>query len=254
MKKLIILLLTLFSINTSAQTNNVVLIEVFTETGCGACAQNDSAFQSIVKENEGKVAVIAFHCYYSLDRFYQYNKACDQRYVYYGLKGYPSATVNGAKAGGTSEHLAYVTTPVIDKIYSKPKQFDISISTKGNMQGDKHTTEINVNTKSLNDFSEKDLRLFVAVTESNIDYEKRFKEKAVNEVKIFNNIFRTFLTDSLGKPMKNIHVNKENMEKFVLKSEDTGINYEEVRIVAFIQDINSKEILGAAVSRKNPFK
>src|SRR5882672_7200512 len=49
MKKIVFacLISLLFSLYIKAQTLSPVLVEVFTETGCGACAENDSAFQAL---------------------------------------------------------------------------------------------------------------------------------------------------------------------------------------------------------------
>src|SRR6187549_2264384 len=82
-------------IYSAAQNKNVVLIEEFTETGCGACSQYDSSFQALIKANEDKVALLNYHCFYQLDTFYTYYKACDQRYSVYKLSGYPSGAANG---------------------------------------------------------------------------------------------------------------------------------------------------------------
>ena len=57
-----------------AQSQSVVLVEHFTETGCGACMQNDSAFNAVINANPEKVIVISYHCFYANDPFYKYNK------------------------------------------------------------------------------------------------------------------------------------------------------------------------------------
>ena len=84
---LLFLVPTLFAF---AQSNNVVLIEDFTETGCGACSEYDSSFSVLMNKNADKVAVINYHCLYSEDAFNKYSKTGDQRYAFYGIKdGFP---------------------------------------------------------------------------------------------------------------------------------------------------------------------
>ena len=95
-------------IYSSAQSGNMVLVEEFTETGCGACAEYDSSFQVFTNANADKIALINYHCFYALDTFYTYYKACDKRYNYYGASGYPSAMANGKEPGKGSSHLSYV--------------------------------------------------------------------------------------------------------------------------------------------------
>ena len=145
----------LFSLPTLfafAQTNNVVLIEEFTETGCGACSQYDSSYQVLTNANADKVAVLNYHCFYSEDPFTKYTKAGDQRYAFYQIKdGFPSAMVNGKKPGITSAHLLYVNAPLINRTYNQPAQFKIEVKSVSTGKGTAHIAAIEVNATSLKD-------------------------------------------------------------------------------------------------------
>ncbi len=236
-----------------AQSGNRVLIEEFTETGCGACAQYDSAFQALTNANADKVAVLNYHCYYSLDTFYTYNKACDTRYAQYDLTGFPSAAVNGKKPSPSSGHLSYVNQPLIDKLYNTPALFQIEITSKAQNKGDSHSAKLVVTATALKDYPGNDLRLMVVATENNINHFERYHTKAVNGINEFNHIVRAFIPDKEGTPIGEQINGKVNTVKLTFNNDDREINYKEVRIVAFVQDAKTHEILGCAVTGDHPF-
>jgi hypothetical protein len=239
---------------TFAQSGNRVLIEEFTETGCGACAQYDSAFQALTNANSEKVAVLNYHCYYALDTFYTYNKACDTRYAQYNLEGFPSAAVNGKKPSPTVGHLSYVTQSLIDKLYDTPPQFKIEIAAKADNKGDNHKTKLTVTATALKDYPGNDLRLMVVATENNINHFERYHNKAVNGINEFNHIVRAFIPDKEGSEIGEQKAGKVNTVKLSFRNDDKEMNYKEVRIVAFIQDSKTHEILGSTVTSEHPFK
>ena len=252
----IIILISLFIINnlySSAQNGSVVLIEEFTETGCGACSQYDSAFQALTDLNADKVAVINFHCYYALDTFYMYNMSCDRRYSDYKLSGYPSATANGMKGIPSSGHLAYINQSLIDRLYNQPPKYKIDLTSSKGKDGN-HSIKINVNATALKDVEGEDIRLFVVVTENNIDHEKRYNKKATNGINEFNHIMRAFLPNVEGTKIGKQKNGKVNMVEVKYTNDDKEINYKEVQLVAFVQDMNTLEVLGAMATKEHPFK
>ncbi|HXH19230.1 MAG TPA: Omp28-related outer membrane protein [Chitinophagales bacterium] len=238
----------------AAQTGRVVLIEEFAETGCSACAQYDSAFQAITDAHADKVAVINFHCHYKSDPFYTFNKACDKRYAYYGLSGFPCAMMNGRNPAPASSHISFVTPARINALYSQEPQFEFDIQSKTTGSGNTRTARIEVAATSLKDNPSKDLALFIVVTENNIIYEERYGSKSVNGINRFNHIMRAMLPDEEGTPIGAQTKGKMNNVEVTFANDEKEINYTEVRIVAFVQDKTTKEVLGAAVTKEHPFK
>ncbi len=256
MKKILLpaLFLLFQFINSFAQTGNVVLIEEFTETGCGACSEYDSSFQALTNANSEKVAVINYHCFYSLDTFYTYYKACDKRFGYYNLSGYPSAMANGMQPEKNSSHLSYVNESLINTLYNKAPKFKFDIACTSTGKGKSHCTSIKVKATALKNNPGKDLRLFIAITENNIDHEKRYKKKSVNGVNEFNHILRGLLPGPDGTLIGSQKVGKVNKIKATFINDDKEINYKEIRVVVYIQDQATKEVFGAAVTKEHPFK
>ncbi len=231
-----------------AQTGNVVLIEVFSETGCGACAEYDSSFKALTDTNAAKVAVISYHCFYSQDPFLTYNRTGDQRYAYYKIKdGFPSAMVNGKKASETSAHLYFVKAPVIQTMYEQPAQFNLDVKCIRSEKNSLKKAELKLKVTALKDNPSKDLRLFVVVTENNIDYKERYHSTTSNGLNTFNHIMRAMLPDTNGIVMSSQTVGKVNKSTISYTNDDKEINFKEVQFIVFVQDIVSKEVLGATV-------
>ena len=114
--------------------------------------------------------------------------------------------------------------------------------------------KIKVTATALIDYPGNDLRLLVAVTENNINHEERYHKKSVNGVNEFNHIIRAFLPDIEGSPIGEQKKGKSNTVKVAFTNDEKEMNYKEVRIVAFIQDSKTHEVLGTAVSKEHPFK
>jgi hypothetical protein len=257
MKKInLLMLMMLFSAINYAQENNLVLIEEFTETGCGACAQYDSSFQAFTRTNADKVAVINYHCFYSDDPFFQYNKACNERQTFYHLReGFPAAIVNGKRPGRTSEHLHYaMDADLIDKWYHQPPNFRFDITSKRSAKNHAHTAELRIKITALKDSLPSTLKMFVAVTENNINYKERFHAPSPNGINDFNHIFRKMLPGNEGIEMDQQVNGKVNSAKIIYTNDDATIDFRFVQFVVYVQDMNTKEVLGTIIVNENPFK
>jgi hypothetical protein len=246
-------ILLLLSLTSFAQSSNVVLVEEFSETGCGACAQYDSAFAALMNSSADKVAVISYHCFYTHDPFFQYNKTGDQRYAFYQIKdGFPSAMVNGKKAGATA-HLYFVKGPLIDSVYMQPAQFRIDAQCIRQKKNNINSAELKLKVISLKNNPSPDLRLFVAVTENNIDYKERYQSTSPNGITHFNHIMRSLLPDTNGILINGNSTGKVNKIKISYSNDDKEINFKEVQFVVFIQDMISKEVLGTSVVKESTY-
>ncbi len=245
-----------FNSFSQSQIQNVVLIEEFSETGCGACFQYDSAFTALTSANASKVAVINYHCYYQLDTFYTYNRSCDTRYSFYKITdGYPTAMVNGKKVGTSkSAHLARVNQQAIDNTYKVPSKFKLDISSEAADKNNPHNIFIKVKATSLVDYPTKDLKVFVVVTEDNINYLERYKTKAANGIENFSHIIRAMLPDTGATSIGAQKSGKVNNIKVSYVNDDKAVDYKQVRIIAFVQDMNTREVLGTTVTTEHPFK
>ena len=254
MKKIFLIGIVFIVYSICAVAQNVVLVEQFTETGCGACSQYDSAFNAITNRNADKVAVINYHCFYVLDTFNLFNKGGSDRNNFYSFnQGFPSAAVNGKMPRPNYAHVAYVNEQVITDQFNRPPQFNFEIVCTPAAKGSVHQATINIKATALKYIPVKDLRLFVAVTENNINYEQRYHTKSVNGINEFQHIFRAMLPDMNGTLIGSQSNGQKNKVKLTFTNDDREMNYKEVRLVVFVQDYETKEVLGSAVMKDNPF-
>ena len=94
--------------------------------------------------------------------------------------------------------------------------------------------------------------MFVVITENNINYEQRYHSKSTNGLNEFNHIMRAMLPDT-GNVIGAQTEGQVNKLKVNFTNDDKEINFKEVRIVVFIQDYDTREILGTAVTKEHPF-
>lgn len=96
-------LLLLAPMTVLGQTHrNMVLIEEFTNTGCGPCANYAPTLDSVVTDRLGEVIAIKFHGYYPdrRDPFYLDQQETQlARSEYYSVSGYPTTVINGEVVG-----------------------------------------------------------------------------------------------------------------------------------------------------------
>jgi hypothetical protein len=249
------ILLILFSIlvnNLFAQERNVVLIESFSETGCGFCAKEDSAYNALMRSKYDKVAVINYHCFYKLDTFYQYNKASDHRYLYYKLKGVPAGLINGLYPVKFSSYITFIKSELIDSLYSKPPQINFQVSYSPFSKNNSNGTKIKIKGTALKDIPLDSLSLFVVVTESNINHIERYKKKSVYGINEFDHIMREMLTGKEGKLIGKLEKGKTFSTSLTYTNNDATINFKETQVIVFLQDLTSGEVFGTTVS-KHPY-
>lgn len=131
--KLTLSLLFALSLSTAeAQTRNrqIVLIEEFTNSGCGPCANYSPTLDSVTSYRLGEVISIKYHGNYpdKSDPFYLDQKTdLDKRIAYYNITAYPTNVINGITAG--SGMAAATLNGIIDKMLTMERNYDILLQT-----------------------------------------------------------------------------------------------------------------------------
>jgi hypothetical protein len=161
--------------------------------------------------------------------------------------------MNGKQPVPASSHLSYVNSARINALYNQPPLFNIVVKCKPVPEGG-NSIKINVNVTPLEDIPNENLRVHVVITENNIDYEKRYGKKSVNGVNEFNHIMRAMLPDAQGIPIAPQKKGIKTTTSVDYTNDDKEINFKEVRIVVFVQDETTKEVLGAVVTKEAPIQ
>jgi hypothetical protein len=117
-----------------AQTTRLVLIEEATNASCPPCASQNPAFDALLNANRDKLTAIKYHWYYpGYDPMHNHNVSENNaRVAYYGINGVPTATIDGDIPNGPT--FSYpggphgYTQALIDQYAAIPSPLEIYLS------------------------------------------------------------------------------------------------------------------------------
>ncbi len=248
MKK-ITLLLFAFALYGSAvfsQSQRLVLAEEFTNASCDPCADQNPAFDALLSQNTDKITSIKYHMSWpGTDPMYTANTVDNNaRRAVYGISGVPHVHMDGNWWNGAP---ANVTQSKIDQAYAIPSPFEIQVHYElaDNDQKINVTTLVNVT----GDVSGSNLRLFVVVIEKHIHFTS---PPGYNGEKDFYNVMKKILPDKNGLDLKPSY----SAGEYFIVSDSWDLanvyNNDELSVVAFIQDMGTKEVFQAANGSTDP--
>ena len=211
-----------------------VVMEIFTGTWCGFCPGAAMGAEDML-DNGHDVAIIKFHVGDSYA-----NAHSNARANYYNPQGYPTTWFDGtlSHAGGNPNNSIY---PTFLNLYNQridvPSPFTLEMEVE-HTDGDDY--DLTVWVTHVSDFSAADLRLHVAVTETDIPH-NWFNQNYVKDV------MRTMVPDQNGTSLD--FNGKETQEIELSFSLQSAWVAENMSVVAFVQDHTSKEIFQGEVIR-----
>lgn len=239
MKKICALLLLFVSVHLSAQ-RPLVLIEEFTNTGCNPCASWSPLLDQVIEERLGDCIAIKYHSGYpdSNDEFYNYDKTSQQaRIDFYGVTGVPTTFVNGMEIGErTTEMMHYA----IDYFLGQPSIHSLSVS---KLLNGHHLTVQTSLTPHTDIANVADLRLFVAVIEEHIVADKPYPNGEIH----LNYTLRKMLTGGSGMQLAEDGIVANQTYTYDTEWDiDFAADLGQLGVVAFVQDMNTKEVVCTA--------
>jgi len=182
----------------------------------------------LVETYPDRLAVIRYHPY-SADPFYQFNPSENSvRKNYYGQPAYPYLFVDGADAGGI--HQAWGMYILARMGIESNLEIEIS----GHYNEDTRETNLQLAVTATGDVTQPNLRLHVALTESELDYGGH----------THNQVMRDMIPDAQGESFsisngQTLHFNRS----FTVDGELEDDNCE---IVVFVQSYFTREVLQSA--------
>jgi PKD repeat protein len=239
MKKTVLLLVAIMAsviIYAQAVQRNKVILEVATATWCTYCPAAAIAADSLV--NAGKqVAVIEYH---NTDAFS--NAYGDARNNYNGVTGYPTANfdgptnvIGGYACPGLGLYPTYLNNYNTCYAVQSPLTIDISGTNSGN------TYNLVISVYKLATITGSDLRLQLALTESNIATAPWPSAGCMHQV---NYVERLMAPDANGT---SFNFSSGNMQIINLSfTKDASWVTSNCEVVAFVQDYSSKTIYNGA--------
>lgn len=191
----------------------------------------------------GYISHIAYQMHWPGVEDINFNDACEDRMMTYGVIGIPDSKINGVDWSGYTYH---ITDSLLETYDSDMSHLDINLTYTAGW----NTIDAQLIVNSDMDFTDS-VYLFLAVVEDSVYH----TEGTTGQVNYYT-VFRKFMhDDSDGMFLPNmsgpitINVNSMfNLAPAVPYSENINEDLNNVTLVAFIQDVNSDEVLQSAVT------
>ncbi len=209
-------------------THDIVVVEIGTATWCSACPYAAEAADSIVK-NGYNLAVIEYHT----DDDYSSTETDNRVLDYYSMFGFPTAFFDGVDeqvGAGPYFYSNYFTHYYFRSI--EKTGVSLSLTSEQTKEG----YDIKVHVSKLAPAFNKNAVVHLIVTESHIPENWQDEDE-------LNFVCRLMLPDENGTSV-NLALNDEITLDYLIET-DPVWNYDELEVVAFIQDNDSHEILNA---------
>ena len=223
---------------SDAAQKRVVLIEEFTNTGCGPCATWSPMLDRAIDYRLGDCIAIKYHVNFpeNRDPYYLYS-ADDMRYKmnYYNATSVPMTVINGTPM---SERSFGAVSSAVTWCQAQPTDFTLSVERS---LAD-HVMGVRAHVVPLSKTSNPNLRLNVAVVEMHTAVDTPFPNGETE----LNFTLLKLLTGGAGQPLD---AELEAMKAVDYEGEwavDFGSDESQLAVVAFVQDAATREVLAAA--------
>ena len=160
-------LLMLFSLKANAQNERMLLLESFTNTGCGPCAAYNPAMDALIAANPDKVAAIKYHVNWpsAADPMYLHNTAENgARTSYYGVNSVPHVVIDGNRY---SSNPAQLNQNILNQLQTLESPMEMRLSYEVNEAENTITVHVMGRTSTA---VEGNFKLYVGVIEREIHF------------------------------------------------------------------------------------
>ena len=253
MRKVFFLLLATFIAipSLSAQNERTVLVEHFTQASCPPCASYNPGFQATLDANASFIAPIRYQTSFpGFDPMYFENTTdVNTRQNFYNINGVPNPVLQGDPNAGISNNS-------LNTAHNSSSPFIINLSAElsnilGNTTADfpqlNANTEIDIEMEIIASTAVSgNLRAFIVVTEEVIEYAS---PPGSNGETVFYNVMRKMLPTANGSVLSNF---SSGSSTTINQSWNVGSYIKDISqlaVVAFVQDITTKEIYQAAFEK-----
>ncbi|NND94847.1 MAG: Omp28-related outer membrane protein [Flavobacteriales bacterium] len=237
-------LLTCVGIN--GQSNTMFMVEEGTQASCGPCAGQNPAFDALLEANNDKVVVLKYQTWWpGFDPMYLDNPDhVAARINYYGINGVPTAVGNGAEwandCGAWPGAPACLSQDEIDAAYDVISPLTMNLSAQL-VNGTLEVTGDITADQALSG----NLKLRIALTEQTILYEDA--PGGTNGETEYNHVMKTFVGGPGGISLDDMAMGDVyTINESVSLGSVNVYNYDQLEVVAFVQDDTDKQVYQAA--------
>lgn len=237
------------------KSNRVVVVELFTGAQCPPCIAADVAFDAAIKTYKSKDVVFLQYHLHVPGPDPLTNPENDSRATFYDLEGTPDSLINGKRSEflggpkGLAEARYEQLTEMLNKALESETKIDIDLAAKKSGAAIKLTAKVN----GLKNPG-KNMRLHLVLIEDVVRY------AGGNRQRLHHHVVRDLVGGAKGIPLDkasktvkeevNLDTLQTKLNKYLaiagpFVSDFDPINHNHLKVVAFVQDHDSKEILNA---------
>jgi hypothetical protein len=244
-KALLFAAATFFSLHVSAQ--RVVLLEQFSNAGCPPCAASTPKVLQYVDSNPSSVVAISYHTSFPYnDSMYHENPVqSDARVALYGIPSVPYSVLDGNYYSGSSSSFLNVMSSKIKDRKAIAGRYDIQVL-KNRLENQVLDVHIAFNSTGSN--TGDSLRAFVVVIERTVTKSSYAASPGKNSETYYSYVMRRMLPSEEGAQLTRRHTGGSDTlaVSWPLKHIKSVA---EVEVVAFVQNMTTREVYQAFLSR-----
>jgi hypothetical protein len=244
MKTLTFYFLTLISLAGVAQ-QRVVLVEQFTNAGCPFCAMYTPSIEQKIDADSSNIVAVAYHTlqphYDSI--YYENPTESNARQTYYSVTGYPTSVLDGNVFNSASANLIPIMDSVVTSrlVVSSPYKINI---VNASLAGNQLQVKVLFTSLSSSNITDS-ITAHVVVIEKTV-YKSSYASgyPGNNSETKYEYVMRKMLPNSTGTSLYNKFLNASDTLNFtwtLAKIKNTS----QLRVVAFVQNNQTKEIYEA---------
>ncbi len=238
MRKSFFIFLLMFSLLINAQVRRIVLLEVFTNSGCGTCANSNEILQEFYSKYYGGVISVRYHPNFPDPRDPMYSDAAaeiDNRVAYYNILYTPQILFNGDNYGAPESESALWRTMLEKMSRTSPVWIDVFSEITDD------TLYATVNVTAYGNLNEREMKLRATLVERNVHFDE---PPGANGETDFPDVMRKMLPDTAGISLSAISEGQTLSFSFATDLNDNW-RRENLSVVAWIQSDATKEVFQA---------
>ena len=234
-------LLMLICMKTNAQNQRILLLESFTNTGCGPCAQYNPGMDALIAANPDKLVAIKYHVNWpsATDPMYLHNTAENSaRVSYYGVNSVPHVVVDGNRFSGNSGN---ITQSIINQLTVIESPMELRLSWE--LNADQSVVTVYVMGRASTAI-QGNLKLYVGVIEKEIHFNSA---PGPNGERDFYQVMKKLLPNQQGQILGEYAEGEYFAYSFSWEVANF-YNLDQIDAIAWVQNGTSKEVIQACGS------
>lgn len=240
-------LILLSYVHSFSQAPRRVLIEEATNASCYPCSQQNPAFDALLNQNREHIAVIKYHASWpGFDPMYNHNTTDNgARISYYGINSVPRGVMDGTYNNMPSTF----TQALINQYVAVPSPFEIEMYHYLSVDQDSIYTFVRI--KAAQEVNDEGLKAHIAVVENHIHFNSPPGNNGETD---FYDVLKKLLPSRFGTAIPAVWQTGDYqilMESWKLEN---VYNTNELDVVGFVQDNDSKQVRQSGNSEEVPFE